>query len=359
MLNIVYNPLTINNLLKSKKIFDIYNLNMIFGEDSDPLAYYDFYGIKINPEISYILEDIEKKFRLPLKSNIKNSLSDIIHLIENQFPRQGIYFEIYDVGEKITGIFGTESNTNLDALLNNSEFQRILKSCSRIGKVEKKNRVMISLPNFEFIYYSPHGIFFEYELGNKEEQIKQTFNLSDDLIKKPRINFEDIEIKINNKYVKLPPHFNEVKDFIETTYPDRKENLKILEIGAVPMPFNPSSKRGILENLVYYSLGGEESLQYPLSAHLSLIENTRVCATDIYSREDINWLNADFVEGNFLMPDTKEKIVNLLGGLPDIILGFLVFTNDVSDEAWYLHTASIKPIFYGRLRCLFSRGLRA
>ena len=124
-----------------------------------------------------------------------------------------------------------------------------------------------------------------------------------------------------------------IKYFLDNFFQGKKP-IKILEVGALPMLSEEELKQmaGDTAIAAAFSIGDPRNLKYPLSSHLSRIEGSIVCANDKRKPyENINWLKSKFIQGNFLEEITQKSISNILGGNPDIIIGELVFINDLHD----------------------------
>lgn len=109
--------------------------------------------------------------------------------------------------------------------------------------------------------------------------------------------------------------------------------VRILDIGANPMHLDVclnGERLDFVASFVLGLMGGPDSFKYPLAAHLSRLNGVRVCATDVQPPPSVvNWLDAEFVLGDFTSRETRERIMKSLDGFPDIVLGEYVFIENL------------------------------
>lgn len=149
------------------------------------------------------------------------------------------------------------------------------------------------------------------------------------------------------KGILIPDLVHVVRHFIATFY-DGPTPIRILEVGGNPMAvhhFNQKIQRlksQIERGYTKRDLMGcspQERLEleeqrlrdfiYPPSALLSE-DDTICCVVDLEEFEpNTRWLDATYVQGDFLDPTVQERIVSMLDGKPHLILGGLVFVNDI------------------------------
>ena len=179
------------------------------------------------------------------------------------------------------------------------------------------------------------------ELGNYDQELileaESNLNLGAGTIEFPLGIIQDgsVDFDLEPKGVVISQEIEAIKHFISHTYSEQKP-LRVLEVGANPMALDLLLNYKAKLNIAYVFglglMGGEESLKYPLSAHISRLEEVKVCAIDLVEPASIvNWLGAEFIQGDLLEQGIKDSILDCLGGRPDIILGRYVFVNDLDE----------------------------
>jgi hypothetical protein len=187
------------------------------------------------------------------------------------------------------------------------------------------------------------NIIFDYE--DKKVIIGNNYHFLTDYNSK---NFDDL-IKIGFFYLSLddsnsdisifPPrgfgaihHF--LKYYLKTDGENSLNKLNILEVGAYPMLYDTyyNEDDSLLKRKIIKEVGNIESLQYTLSSFVSLISNTNVISNDIKELSDIKTYNSHKIVGNFLNDFHRDEIINKFSGKPDIIIGSLVYINDLETD---------------------------
>lgn len=168
-------------------------------------------------------------------------------------------------------------------------------------------------------------------------EIESKLNLDESTIQFPieTADLHTVDFSLERGGINRGETFMVLKHFIEEVYQGTKP-IRILDIGANSMTLdfllNHSEDLDLASSMAIGILGGEKDLKYPISGHISRLEDTIVCANDFYGPPEIvNWLNARFVLGDFLIEKTKRDILSSLGGNPDIIFGRYVFIENLGE----------------------------